>query len=594
MPPPRARPQASLLGEQYASFSAQQLYASARDEVGDRVDEMSDRIASLERRLQSHDERVAALQVHVEHVSASHVTAITDVRTLITTNSSLDKHLVAFEGALRDVAEAVAVPPPLPPPPPPRKRSPTRAQQRSELAALERRVVTRAVEVGKQEQDDLVDAVRGLLSNFRAELVATVKSLEGRCARAERVAADAMESAEGAANTANSCTQRVEALQADHRDVQSEIKQLQRELHELRSALKESKADSVFQVDKLRSELHASVKELRHELHQLVQEHTHDTARDVEKRLTGKFNESIQKLAEDTRASDARVSDRVEALNERYDKLVEGFESFGDRMGEVQSFVEESGSEWAARAQKIEERVAHVAASVASVRTQAEKEHPTVIQHSEDIRRLRSAIADVVEANNDAVKASTDRLSSDVSSMRRSFADQIDHARNDAARALDERTTVLSSDIEALQRELDSRHRRVVESTHHALEQLAAAGADVPGHVSTLKHELAGVKDSLQMHESAIDRWRIDTTAVTDLRDWLQDVERRAASKNDLEQVAATLASQLVSLRDAAINTEAILAQKLEAERSAREFEASSLRSQIQRLSTARTLLASP
>ncbi|CUG92061.1 Hypothetical protein, putative [Bodo saltans] len=138
--------------------------------------------------------------------------------------------------------------------------------------------------------------------------------------------------------------------------------------------------------------------------------------------------------------------------------------------------------------------------------------------------------------------------------------------------------------------DLDKRHKKLVESVHQALAELTK-GQDENGvsaaTLATVQQEVQGIRETLHHHSIAIDAQRMEGSlegAFSEMKDWLQDLERRMVSKSEVEDMVTNVTAQFHQFKQHTLNAEALLGQRLDAERSARENDLSHQSVQFQKL----------
>lgn len=148
----------------------------------------------------------------------------------------------------------------------------------------------------------------------------------------------------------------------------------------------------------------------------------------------------------------------------------------------------------------------------------------------------------------------------------------------------------LAESIRKVESDVERRHRRLIETTQQAITDASKQNDTTPAVLATIQEEMRFVRDTLHAHSVAIDAHRMEgslDTAFTELKDWLQDVERRMMSRTEIEDALNNLSSQFQALKHNALSTDALLGQRLDAERAAREHDISHHSTQLQRLQTA-------
>lgn len=138
--------------------------------------------------------------------------------------------------------------------------------------------------------------------------------------------------------------------------------------------------------------------------------------------------------------------------------------------------------------------------------------------------------------------------------------------------------------------DLDKRHKKLVESVHQALAELTKNQDEngvASATLSTVQQEVQSIRETLHHHSIAIDAQRMEGSlegAFAELKDWLQDLERRMVSKSEVEDMVTSVTSQFHQFKQHTLNAEALLGQRLDAERSARENDLSHQSVQFQKL----------
>jgi chromosome segregation ATPase len=126
--------------------------------------------------------------------------------------------------------------------------------------------------------------------------------------------------------------------------------------------------------------------------------------------------------------------------------------------------------------------------------------------------------------------------------------------------------TTLQEALRKLEADSEKRHRKLVESTRTALAEVAKSTDGMPGVLSAVQQELTSVRETLHTHHVAIEAQRLDGTldsAFAEVKDWLQDLERRSMSRTEIEESLLNIQTQLTALRHAAHTNDA-MAQRTE------------------------------
>ena len=140
----------------------------------------------------------------------------------------------------------------------------------------------------------------------------------------------------------------------------------------------------------------------------------------------------------------------------------------------------------------------------------------------------------------------------------------------------------LEDTVRRMEMEMEKRHKRLVESTHEAIDEVAKGNETVAPQIRTTQNDVLGMKEQVRQLGHQLETIRRDTTfenAVRELKDWLADIERKLISRTEVEETVLDLRSQVSTLKHSTTATEALLQQKLEVERNARESAFSQLAS---------------
>ena len=135
-----------------------------------------------------------------------------------------------------------------------------------------------------------------------------------------------------------------------------------------------------------------------------------------------------------------------------------------------------------------------------------------------------------------------------------------------------------------LEQEIEKRHRRLVDSTQVAVAESSKGYEAVAPQIRTLQNEMLNVREQIRLQASQIDAQRNDASfehAINEMKDWIQDIERKIITRTEVEEAVLQLSSQVASVKHTAQSTEAVLSQKLEVEKSTRESAVSQLASQL-------------
>ena len=213
--------------------------------------------------------------------------------------------------------------------------------------------------------------------------------------------------------------------------------------------------------------------------------------------------------------------------------------------------------------------------------------HIASIQHEvreignleKEFRTLQSSLRDITTKQSSEHSA----LSEKVESVLHTTVDLLRQSETMTKSSVSESVRKVEADVER-------RHRRLIETTQQAITDASKQNDTTPALLATLQEEMRFVRDTLHAHSVAIDAHRMEgnlDSAFTELKDWLQDVERRMMSRTEIEDALTNLSSQFQALKHNALSSDALLGQRLDAERAAREHDISHHSTQLQRLQTA-------
>jgi len=180
-------------------------------------------------------------------------------------------------------------------------------------------------------------------------------------------------------------------------------------------------------------------------------------------------------------------------------------------------------------------------------------------------------------------------ISGKCDSMSQTLSTQLQQHVARFTEGLDSCRIMQSEALKKVEVDLDKRHKKLVESTHQAMSELVKS-PEIAGHsqlLQGLQQDLQQVRETLQLHGVAIDAQRMDgnmETAFTELKDWLQDLERRTMSRSEVEEALSSLSSQLSAFKQHTASIEVLLGKRLDAERAARETDVSHQSIQLQKL----------
>ena len=192
--------------------------------------------------------------------------------------------------------------------------------------------------------------------------------------------------------------------------------------------------------------------------------------------------------------------------------------------------------------------------------------------HHAQLQQSTDRITDV-EKRTAVNETSVLRLTTSTEALAASKA-SLEHTNSSAQRDV----ASLQEALKKLEADCDKRHRKLVESTRNALADVAKNTDGTPSVIAALQTELSTVRETLHAHHVAIEAQRLDGTldsAFSEVKDWLQDLERRSMSRTEIEESLLTIQTQLTALRHAAHTADVVsgMNQRLEVERStAHEF----------------------
>lgn len=137
-------------------------------------------------------------------------------------------------------------------------------------------------------------------------------------------------------------------------------------------------------------------------------------------------------------------------------------------------------------------------------------------------------------------------------------------------------TVSLQETIKKLESDAERRHRKLVESTHQALADISKATDGTPAILATMQQDVGHLRESVHAHQIAIEALRIDgslDSAFAEVKDWLQDLERRTMSRTEIEESLLSIQTQLAAMKHASHSTEMLLGQRIESQRVALEHD---------------------
>lgn len=346
---------------------------------------------------------------------------------------------------------------------------------------------------------------------------------------------------------------------------------------------------------------------------------------------------SMERQLEDIQTSIHGHATRIETLErahdataDRIDRVVKDHDEFDQRqeekmlstlnvVDELRKSMEEQAKIVSASVQALEEDFSRLSADVQSGQTDMQRDLADLQRLASEVHsHLRTLDAKLtvdvtrLDADSDAIRQETETL------VRRRLAE----GHLDVTRLLDERHHGTLAELRKVQLDVDARHQRLVESTHHAINQLvdaeamaggelllaSSAGGSGPsmpqggGLLSLLRREVSSLRESvnsLHKHRSSGSGGSSPfhtqqptvialEAAVSDMRDTLDSLDRKYSLRSEVDHLAMELRSELSTVKQITQSCTSVLGQKVDMERSAREVDVSNLRGQVLRLQQAR------
>jgi hypothetical protein len=268
--------------------------------------------------------------------------------------------------------------------------------------------------------------------------------------------------------------------------------------------------------------------------------------------------------------------------------------------GDVEELVDHATkhrSEISTALQRISRRVQDQTTEIATVKQDLKATHDTVeVKLGGSVQETLTALDRTTQRVN-ALEGIVNGAQRELSILTRRSEDAATHIAQSSetlrelSRAAEAKMSHTVQDLLKRQEsDLDKRHKKLVESVHQALAELTK-NQDTNGvsaaTLATLQQEVQGIRETLHHHSIAIDAQRLEGSlegAFAELKDWLQDLERRMISKSEVEDMVTNVTAQFHQFKQHTMNAEALLGQRLDAERSARETDLSHQSVQFQKL----------
>ncbi|RNF15856.1 uncharacterized protein Tco025E_05358 [Trypanosoma conorhini] len=106
--------------------------------------------------------------------------------------------------------------------------------------------------------------------------------------------------------------------------------------------------------------------------------------------------------------------------------------------------------------------------------------------------------------------------------------------------------------VEEVHRELTGKHQRLVEDTMNALGKMANLAEELPRKVFLLQEDVANIHGALDRHGEALNEQCLQGSlqgAFDEVKDWLQDLERRALGRGEFDESMAGIDDKLAALK---------------------------------------------
>ncbi|KAH9598162.1 hypothetical protein LSM04_005430 [Trypanosoma melophagium] len=238
----------------------------------------------------------------------------------------------------------------------------------------------------------------------------------------------------------------------------------------------------------------------------------------------------------------ARLEQQQLQLQQRVSStpLLEDVQQLQRTLGEQLGSVRE---ELAAAVQRqrdgVEERLASHKAQCSGEQSVLRREALQSID--EAVRQLREEL-DAVRRNVEAQTAYTD------ATLRVSE----ERTRCHIEETLNSHVKQTCEQIHAVHSELSGKHLELVEDTMEAVEKIAQVADGLPGKVTLLQEDVASIHETLRRHGEVLNEQCLQGSlqgAFDEVKDWLQDLERRVPSRGELDEVLAGVDDRLAALR---------------------------------------------
>jgi hypothetical protein len=459
--------------------------------------------------------------------------------------------------------------------------------QQSDVAAHMARHRHDQYEAADRERTEIVTAVHNLLGNFRAEMVAVQESTNQKIDAMRRDVASLQQRAaeddlrDGEQNHA------VAQLQQTTVAMSRRLSDVEASIADVRLGMAKVDGDQKLHVEQVKGEICEMI-------HREVDGAKHDAAQHAdraEEHTMRRLEDDAAVAAAHHEAAADRTASRFDELQARHGDIVAAVEAVASRVEGQQTLLDDQSATVVRGLETAERDAGECRAAAAAVRDRVEALDADVAQRLleiiDDQKRFDEGLGlrhYVTDAAVDAERTAA-AVSNEISAAIAEASAATHRVEQACTSIIIERSSAVAQDLAALRAECDARHTRLVESTHQALERVSVAG-DATAAVSAVRQELGALREAVHTHQVALESTRLDGGGFAEFKDWIKDIEQRMASRGDVEHNAAAFSAQVAALKQAAQNAESVWAQRLESERSAREYEAGSLRSQLQRLQT--------
>ncbi|ESS56911.1 hypothetical protein TCDM_12449 [Trypanosoma cruzi Dm28c] len=293
--------------------------------------------------------------------------------------------------------------------------------------------------------------------------------------------------------------------------------------------------------------LRGEVCELLQNFKHHIELHTAETTRRLDGFQTSL--EEIKKKVEHDNRRAARQEERLTQLEEQQRDMLRRM-SFVSTLEDLEQlrvkFTQQLHSLQEDTAATIQRHIASVDERCATHEAQCHEEQLSFQ------RETHQSIEQVTHLLHDRIEALCNELKTHASSIEVKTSNFEEKTRCEMKGMLQKHLEKTCEQVQEVHQELSSKHLQIVEDTMEAVEKIAHVSDDLPRRVSLLQDDIANIHDTLHRHGDILNEQCLQGSlqgAFDEVKDWLQDLERRVLSRGEFDEVLASVDRKLAALK---------------------------------------------